>query len=181
MSFTLRGRTDLCILTYIPNGADARAVRPYMLVMAILMCKMIEMASCANACRDARPVRPLKRLHAFAPTTALFACYSPCADARIAPARGGDCNKKRAWLVGSRARCDGVWGAKRPFMARRATGMDGPNACPMGVVRSSCAGNGPISSRVLPRVRGARRQDRVLRRCRSECHRALFGASCNCR
>ena len=61
---------------------DARTVRPYMLVMAILMCKMVEMASCANACRDARSVRPLKMLRAFAPITALFACYSPCAGAR---------------------------------------------------------------------------------------------------
>ena len=122
MLFSLRGRTDLCILTYIPNGADARAVRPYMLVMAILMCKMIEMASCANACRDARLVRPLKRLRAFAPTTALFACYSPCAGARIAPARGAIATKNahgfreagrvvmefgvrsgRLWLVGPRA------------------------------------------------------------------------------
>ena len=73
---------DQWILTYIPNGADARAVRPYMLVMAILMCKMVEMKGCANACRDARSVRPLKTPRVFAPTTALFACYSPCADAR---------------------------------------------------------------------------------------------------
>ena len=159
------------------------------------MCKMVEMKGCANACRDARLVRPPKMLRAFAPTTVLFACHSPCADTRINVYRltismerthglrllEGRLQQKRAWLAGSRARCDGVWGAKRPFMARRATGMGGPNACPTGVVRPSCAGNGPISSRVLPRVRGVRQQDRVLRRCRSECHRALFGASCNCR
>ena len=30
LPFILRGRTNQCILTYIPNGADARAVRPYM-------------------------------------------------------------------------------------------------------------------------------------------------------
>ena len=30
LAFILRGRTNQCILTYIPNGADARAVRPYM-------------------------------------------------------------------------------------------------------------------------------------------------------
>ena len=83
LPFTLSGRTDQCILTYNPNGADARAVRPYMLVMAILMCKMVEMASCASACRDARLVRPPKMLRAFAPTTVLFACHSPCADTRI--------------------------------------------------------------------------------------------------
>ncbi|WP_314126091.1 hypothetical protein, partial [Segatella maculosa] len=64
-------------------GADARAVRPYMLVMAILMCKMVEMKGCANACRDARLVRPPKMLRVFASTTVLFACHSPCADARI--------------------------------------------------------------------------------------------------
>ena len=52
LPFILRGRTSQCILTYIPNGADARTVRPYMLVMAILMRKMVELASCANACRD---------------------------------------------------------------------------------------------------------------------------------
>ena len=40
--------------------ADARAIRPYIPVMAILMHKMIEMASYANACRDARLVRPLR-------------------------------------------------------------------------------------------------------------------------
>ena len=82
MSFTLRGRTSQYILTYISNGADARTVRPYMLVMAILMCKMVEMASCANACRDARSVRPLKMPRAFAPTTMLFACNSLYAGAR---------------------------------------------------------------------------------------------------
>ena len=43
----------------VPRCADARAVRPYIPVMAILMRKMIEMASYANACRDARSVRPL--------------------------------------------------------------------------------------------------------------------------
>ena len=42
----------------VPCCADARAVRPYIPVMAILMHKMIEMASYANACRDARFVRP---------------------------------------------------------------------------------------------------------------------------
>ena len=156
---------------------------------------MVGVTSCANVCRDARSVRPPKMLCAFASTIMLFACYhlarthepmhidlhlqrsgrTDCACSR------GDCNKKRAWLAGSRARCDGVWGAERPFMARRATGMDGPNAYLTDVVHPSCAGNGPISSRVLPRVRGVRRQGRVLRRCRSECHRVLFGASCNCR
>ena len=54
------GRTNQCILTYILNGADARTVRPYMPVMAILMCKMVEITSCTSACRDARLVRPLK-------------------------------------------------------------------------------------------------------------------------
>ena len=82
MSFTLRGRTSQCISTYIHNGADARTVRPYIPVMAILIRKMMEMESYANACRDARPVRPLKTPRAFASTTMLFACYSPCADAR---------------------------------------------------------------------------------------------------
>ena len=43
----------------VPRCADARAVRPYIPVMAILMHKMIEMVSYANACRDARSVRPL--------------------------------------------------------------------------------------------------------------------------
>ena len=43
----------------VPRCADARAVRPYIPVIAILMHKMIEMASYANACRDARLVRPL--------------------------------------------------------------------------------------------------------------------------
>jgi len=86
--------------------ADARAVRPYMLlacksffdianpkvqyskfnvqsqspyipVMAKLMCKMVEMASCASACRDARLVRPPKTLRAFASTTMLFDFHSP--------------------------------------------------------------------------------------------------------
>ena len=78
----LRGRTNLCILIYIPNGADARPVRPYMLGMAILIRKIVEMASCASACRDARLVRPLKTLGTFASTIMLSACYSPCADAR---------------------------------------------------------------------------------------------------
>ena len=43
----------------VPRCADARAVRPYIPIMAILMHKMIEIASYANACRDARLVRPL--------------------------------------------------------------------------------------------------------------------------
>ncbi|WP_314127126.1 hypothetical protein, partial [Segatella maculosa] len=30
LHFQWGGRTDQCILTYIHNGADARAVRPYM-------------------------------------------------------------------------------------------------------------------------------------------------------
>ena len=60
LPFILRGRTNQCILIYIPNGADARTVRPYMPVMAILMRKMVEMASFVSACRDARLVRPLK-------------------------------------------------------------------------------------------------------------------------
>ena len=42
----------------VPRCADARAVRPYIPIMAILMHKMIEMASYANACRDAWFVRP---------------------------------------------------------------------------------------------------------------------------
>ena len=42
----------------VPCCADARAVRRYIPVMAILMHKMIEMASYANACGDARSVRP---------------------------------------------------------------------------------------------------------------------------
>ena len=42
----------------VPRCADARTVRPYIPIMAILMHKMIEMASYANVCRDARLVRP---------------------------------------------------------------------------------------------------------------------------
>ena len=42
----------------VPRCADARAVRPYIPVMAILMYKIIEIANYANACRDARLVRP---------------------------------------------------------------------------------------------------------------------------
>ena len=49
----------------IPMGADARAVRPYTAIMAVLMCKMVEMVRCSNACRDARPVRPLKHPHVY--------------------------------------------------------------------------------------------------------------------
>ena len=43
----------------VPRCADARTVRPYIPVMAILIHKMIEIASYANACRDVRLVRPL--------------------------------------------------------------------------------------------------------------------------
>ena len=55
----------------VPRCADARAVRPYIPVMAILMHKMVEMASYANACRDARLVRPLHNPRAFAQIIAM--------------------------------------------------------------------------------------------------------------
>ena len=38
---------------------DARAVRPYIPIMAGLMYKMVDRVGCSNACRDARSVRPL--------------------------------------------------------------------------------------------------------------------------
>ena len=44
----------------VPRCADARTVRPYIPVMAILMHKMIKIVSYANVCRDARLVHPLR-------------------------------------------------------------------------------------------------------------------------
>ena len=42
-------------------------MRPYIAIMAVLMCKMVEMVHCSNACRDARPVRPLNHPHVYVP------------------------------------------------------------------------------------------------------------------
>ncbi|MFC2439643.1 MAG: hypothetical protein ACFNVH_02320 [Segatella maculosa] len=42
----------------VPRRTDARAVRPYIPTLSILMCKMMDRVGCSNACRDARSVRP---------------------------------------------------------------------------------------------------------------------------
>ena len=65
------GTNGLCVRSNTPmfmfhsDGADARAVRPYTAIMAVLICKMVEIVRCSNACRDARPVRPLKHPHVY--------------------------------------------------------------------------------------------------------------------
>ena len=66
----------LC-LCFHSDGADARVVRPYIVIMAVLMCKMVEIVRCSNACRDARSVRPLKHPHVYV-SIPMGRTHEPC-------------------------------------------------------------------------------------------------------